>query len=75
VFPFVALAAAAYFAESGILATIVELLPFSQAAMLLGDGVSEQAPFGAGPVAWLVIAVWAVAGYAGLARIASRREI
>jgi ABC-2 family transporter protein len=75
VFPFVALATAAFFVDSGIFATMLELLPFSQAAMLLGDGVAAEAPFDTGPVAWLVIAVWAVVGYASLARIASRREI
>lgn len=75
VFPFVALAAAAFFVDSGILATLLDVLPFSQAAMLLGDGVSAEAPFDTGPVAWIVIAVWAVVGYASLARIASRREI
>jgi hypothetical protein len=75
VFPFVGLAAAAFFVDSGIFATILDVLPFSQAAKLLGDGLSPQAPFDAGPVAWLVIAAWAVAGYAALVRIAARREI
>jgi hypothetical protein len=75
VFPFVALAAATFFVDSGIFATLLEVLPFTQAAKLLGDGVSAQAPFDAGPVAWLVIAAWALAGYGVLARIASRREL
>ncbi len=74
-FPMVGLAAAAFFVESGIFSTIVQLLPFSQAAMLLGDSASSTTPFGAGAVAWLVIGAWALAGYALLARIASRREL
>lgn len=74
-FPLVGLAAAAFFVESGVFVTIVELLPFSQAAMLLGDSVSAETPFHAGAPAWLVIGVWSVAGYAILARMASRREL
>jgi len=31
--------------------------------------------FDAGPVAWAVIAAWALLGYAILARIASRKEL
>ena len=74
-FPLVGLAAAAFFVESGLFATLVELLPFSQAARLLGDSVSSATPFDAGAAAWAVIAAWAVAGYTALARIASRREL
>ncbi len=74
-FPFVGLAAAVFFARSGVLLTILDVLPFSQAARLLGDGLSEQTPFHAGLLSWVVIAVWAVLGYVALARIATRREI
>lgn len=55
--------------------TVLDLLAFSQAAKLLGDALSAQTPFDAGLVSWVVIAVWAVLGYAVLARIATRREI
>lgn len=74
-FPFIGLAIAVYFVESGVFLTILDLLPFSQAAKLLGDGMSAEAPFDAGLASWAVIAVWAVAGYLVLARIAARREI
>ena len=73
--PLVGLAGAVYFVDSGLFATILDLLPFTQAAKLLGDGVSQQAPFDAGLAAWAVIAAWALVGYAVLARIAARREI
>ena len=74
-FPLVGLAAAAYFVDSGIFVKILDVLPFSQAAKLLGDGVSAQTPFDTGLFSWAVIAVWAVLGYLVLARIATRREI
>ena len=74
-FPVVGLAAAAFFVDSGVFLTIIDLLPFTQAAKLLGDGASEQELFNAGVGAWAVIGVWALLGYAILARIASRREI
>ena len=51
------------------------MLPFSQAARLLGNGLSAEDPFDTGLVAWAVIAAWAIAGYAILARIATRREL
>jgi hypothetical protein len=73
--PVIALAGAVYFVDSGVIATICSLLPFSQAARLLGNGLSARDPFDAGLSAWAVIAVWAVAGYAILARIATRREL
>jgi hypothetical protein len=68
-------AVAVFFVEAGIFGTILDLLPFSQAAKLLGNGLSTPAPFDTGPLAWIVIAAWALLGYAILARIASRREI
>jgi hypothetical protein len=74
-FPVIGLAAAVYFVDSGVFATVLDLLPFSQAAKLLGDGLSAETPFDAGLVPWVVIAVWAAIGYAILARIASRREL
>jgi hypothetical protein len=73
--PVIALAGAVYFVDSGVIATICSLLPFSQAARLLGDGLSARDPFDAGLSAWAVIGVWALAGYAILARIATRREL
>jgi len=74
-FPVIGLAAASFFVDSGILMTILDVLPFSQAARLMGDGLSAQQPFDAGSVAWAVIAAWALLGYAILARIASRKEL
>jgi hypothetical protein len=74
-FPFVFLAAAAFFVEGGIFGAILDVLPFSQAAKLLTDGLSAQSPFDAGLSAWAVIAAWALIGYALLAQITSRREI
>jgi hypothetical protein len=73
--PLVFLAGAVFSFESGIVGAILDVLPLSQAVKLLADGVSPQPPFDAGPFAWLVILVWALAGYAILARIASRREL
>ena len=74
-FPFVFLAAAAFFVEGGVFGAILDVLPFSQAAKLLADGLSAQSPFDAGLGAWVVIAAWALIGYALLAQITSRREI
>ncbi|MDQ3675937.1 MAG: ABC transporter permease [Actinomycetota bacterium] len=73
--PLLGLAVAVFFVESGVVMTILDLLPFSQAAKLLGDGLSSETPFDTGPASWAVIAVWAVSGYVILARIATRREI
>jgi hypothetical protein len=73
--PFVGLAGAVFFVEAGILMTILDVLPFSQAARLLGDGLSAQTPFDAGLSSWLVIGVWALLGYVVLAQITARREI
>jgi len=73
--PLVLVAGAVFTFDSGILAALLDLLPLSQAVKLLADGVSPRQPFGAGPLAWLVIVVWATAGYGLLARIASRREL
>ncbi len=74
-FPLVGLAAAVFFVDSGVLMTILDVLPFSQAARLLGDGLSSETPFDAGIGSWAVIAVWTVLGYALLTRITTRREI
>jgi hypothetical protein len=73
--PFVGLAGAVFFVESGVLMTILDVLPFSQAARLLGNGMSAREPFDAGLSSWLVIAAWALLGYAVLARITARREL
>ena len=56
-------------------ATLLDLLPFTQATKLVTDGLSPEAPFAAGAVPWVVIAIWAVGGYALLARISARREL
>jgi hypothetical protein len=74
-FPFVGLAGAVFFVESGIIMTILDVLPFTQAARLLGDALSTETPFDAGLASWAVIAAWAVLGYVVLARIATRREL
>ncbi len=74
-FPLIGAAAAVFFLDSGVVMTILDLLPFSQAAKLLGDALSAETPFDAGAVSWLVIGVWAVLGYAVLARISTRREL
>jgi hypothetical protein len=73
--PLVFLAGAVFTFDSGIPGAIFDVLPFSQAVKLIADGVSPQQPFGAGPFSWLVIAVWALAGYGLLARLATRREL
>lgn len=73
--PLVILAGAVFTFDSGIVGAILDVLPFSQAVKLLADGVAPQPAFGAGPLAWLVVGLWALTGYAGLARIASRREL
>jgi ABC-type Na+ efflux pump permease subunit len=73
--PLFGLAAAALFADPGAFATILDLLPFPQAAKLLADGISPHTPYHAGLGSWAVIATWALLGYLILARIASRREI
>jgi hypothetical protein len=64
-----------FIVDSGTFAPILDILPFSQAVRLLANGLSPQAPFDAGPAAWLVIAAWALLGHAILVRLASRREI
>ena len=73
--PFVLLAGAVFTFDSGIGGAVLDVLPFTQSVKLIADSISPQEPFGAGPLAWLVIAVWALAGYVILARIASRREL
>ena len=73
--PLIFLAGAVFTFDSGIPGAIFDVLPFSQAVKLIADGVSPQQPFGAGPFSWLVIAVWALAGYGLLARLASRLEL
>ena len=73
--PLILSAIAVYLVDSGIWRTVLDVLPFSQAAKLLGDGASDPDPFHAGAMSWLVIAAWAAAGYAALVRIAARREV
>ena len=61
--------------DSGIIHTVLDLLPFSQSVRLLADGVSPRPVFDTGPFSWLVILAWALAGHALLARVATRREL
>jgi len=75
VVPLVFLAGAVFTFDSGILATLLDALPLPQAVKLLTDGVSSQRPFGTGAVAWLVVGAWGIAGYALVARVATRREL
>jgi hypothetical protein len=73
--PLVFLAGAVFQFDSGIVGALLDVIPFSQAVKLIADAISPQPPFGAGSIAWLVIGLWALAGYVILARIASRREL
>jgi len=41
----------------------------------LVNGLAPEEPFEVSVVPWLVIAAWAVLGFAVLARYASRREV
>ena len=75
VIPLLGSAIAVFFTGPGALATLLDVLPFSQAAKVLADATATQKPFDAGPVAWLVIAAWAALGYAALTRIVARREV
>jgi ABC-2 type transport system permease protein len=75
VLPVIGLATAVLVVDSGLFATILDVLPFSQGARLLFDGISAEEPFGAGAVAWLVLVGWTVLGFAVLARVAGRREL
>lgn len=72
--PFVGLAVAVFFVDSGVLKTILDVLPFSQATRLMGDAVSGASPFDAGAVSWAVVLAWALAGYGLLMRFARTRE-
>lgn len=74
-FPLVAAAGAVFLIDPGTVATLLDLLPFTQGTKLLTDGQSATTPFDAGAGAWAVVGVWAVLGYALLARIATRREL
>ena len=71
--PLLGSAVATHVADSGILATILDLLPLGQAARLLGDGPSSQGPFDAGPAAWPVIGGWGLVGHGAPAWIVARR--
>lgn len=74
--PFIGLALAPLFVPAdAAFDTVLDVLPFSQATKLMGDGMSAATPFDTGAVAWIVIAAWAIVGYAVLARFAARREL
>jgi ABC-type Na+ efflux pump permease subunit len=72
--PVAGAAVAVFVLDPGVVRTILDGLPFTQAAKLLGNGVAPGA-FHTGAVAWLVIGAWALAGYGALVRVASRREL
>ena len=74
VLPVVVLATAVLIVDSGFFALLLDVLPVSQGARLLFDGVSPQEPFDTGLVAWLVLGAWSVAGLAVLTRVATRRR-
>ena len=73
--PVLAAAGGVFAVDDGIIRTVLDALPFSQAVTLLADAVSARTVFDTGPFSWLVIAVWALAGHAVLVRIATRREL
>jgi hypothetical protein len=60
--------------DSGVLEIVLDVLPFSQGAQLLFDGIATERPFDTGAISWLVLVAWTVAGFFILARVASRRE-
>ncbi|HEV7807490.1 MAG TPA: ABC transporter permease [Solirubrobacteraceae bacterium] len=74
VLPVILAGSAVLFVDSGIAKMVLDVLPFSQGARLLFDGVSAQEPFHTGIVAWLVLAAWSLAGFAVLRRVAIRRD-
>jgi hypothetical protein len=60
--------------DSGIIRTVLDVLPFSQAVRLPADAVSWRPVFDTGPLSWLVIAVRALGGHGVPAWSAGRRE-
>jgi ABC-2 type transport system permease protein len=75
VVPVLGVAAAVFAVDSGIMRTVLVLLPFSQAVRLLADGISPRPVFDTGVLPWLVILAWTLGGHAVLARVATRREL
>jgi hypothetical protein len=73
--PVVALAFGVLLGEGGALDVVFGVLPFSQASRLMFDAVSPEDLFGAPLVSWVVVLAWAVAGFALLGRLVSRREV
>lgn len=74
VLPVILGATAVLLVDGGIGEALLDVLPFSQGSRLMFDGVSPDAPFATGAVAWLVLAAWCLAGFALLRRIAIRRD-
>jgi hypothetical protein len=72
--PLLAATGAAFAVDSGIIRTVLALLPFSQAVRLLADAVSSRPALDTGPGPWLVVATWALGSYSALARPGSRWE-
>jgi hypothetical protein len=73
--PIIGIAVAVLIVESGVLLTVLDLLPFSQGARLLFDGLSDETPFDSGAGAVAVLVAWTLVGFAVLARVATRREV
>src|ERR1044072_3993063 len=72
-FPLIGAAAAVFFLDSGVISTILDCLPFSQAAKLLGDAVSSDTPFDAGLASWLGVRGLGGVGGDSLGRASTRR--
>jgi len=74
IMPVLVIVFATLIVDSGPLLVLLDVLPFSQGARLMFDAVGPEDPFGAGLVAWLVLAAWCVVGFAVLTRVVVRRE-
>jgi hypothetical protein len=75
ILPVIIVATAVLIVDSGVLEVVLDVLPFSQGAQLLFDGIATERPFDTGGISWLVLAAWTVAGFAILWRAAGRREV
>lgn len=73
--PVLGMAGSVFSFDSGIIRTVLDVLPFSQSMRLLADGVSSSPVFDTGVFSWLVILAWIVGGHAVLAHVAARREL
>lgn len=73
--PVIGLAVAAFVVDGGVIDTICDVLPFSQASRLLGDSLTSASLFDGAALSWLVVVLWSAAGLALLVRVAARREL